>query len=103
MRNASLVALYLLATLGFRSVCSLPYALLRPRLVPGHEGIYAVEVVNAVVMGAWLLFVAWSSKPLFTGQRARRARITTLVLIVLLAVWFIWGLHTALQPAQRIT
>jgi hypothetical protein len=102
MRNLSVLALYLLATIGFRGACSVPYALLQPRLVQGHEGVYAVEVVNAVMMGAWLLFVAWSTTTLFAGERARRFRITTLVLVALQALWFIGGLHTALQPAQRI-
>lgn len=98
VRNFSILILVVLATHGFWGVCTVVYALLLPASLQSSR----VELLNVAILVGWVFFVGLLGRTLFSGPRARRFLIATMVLVILLCVWFGWSLHISFEPAQLI-
>lgn len=78
------------------------YVLLSPGGLQPHTRMYGVEFANVGVLAGWVFFVWRLASSLFSGPRARGFLVTTMILVVVLCLWFGWSLHISLAPAELL-
>jgi hypothetical protein len=102
MNRLSLFILVTLATLGFWQVCAILSFAVAPAPSTALGGIRLVELLSAVALIGWGIFVLRLLPAGSPGPGQRRFVLATLGTVVLLSIWFLWSLHVGFQAAERL-